>query len=146
MESSPDSLLKTIVSQYVNRHAGPPESTERRAFKRADISIPAMIYFEEDGSSSVLYHPANIRDVSPGGMRVICAGRKLCGRLAAGPTFGLEFDVIFSFSEDTKPVRFRCMSARMEVVDEELHIGARIIGSDAEGRAMYERVVCGDLC
>lgn len=147
VDSSPEILLTSIVSQYLGRHAGLPEGeAERRAFKRVDISIPAMIYLEEEGDVSVLYQAASIRDVSPGGMRVVCSGRKLCGRLASEYAAAVEFDVIFSFSEDMKPVRFRCKSARMEIMDEELHIGARIIGSDAEGKALYDRIVCSDLC
>ena len=146
-DSTPEALLKSIVRQYMGRHAGPPKGQEeRRAFKRLDISIPAMIYFEEDGESSVLYQPATIRDVSPGGMRVACVGRKLCGRLASELSGTLEFDVIFSFSDEMEPVRFRCRSARMEVVEEELHIGARIIGSDAEGKVLYEKIAASDLC
>lgn len=145
--STPESLLKSVVSQYLGRHFGFPEGMEeRRAFKRLDISIPAMLYYEEDGDSSVLYQPASIRDVSPGGMRVACAGRKLCGRLAAELSAELEFDIIFAFSEEMEPVRFRCRSVRMEIVEEELHIGARIVGSDAEGRAMYEKIAASNLC
>lgn len=146
VESTPEALLKSIVAQYLGKDEVPPEGEERRAFKRVDISIPAMIYVEEDGDASVLYQPATIRDVSPGGLRVVCAGRKLCGRLVSDFAVGLEFDVIFSFSEDMKPVRFRCKSARMEVEGEELHVGARIIGSDAEGKALYDKVVDSDLC
>ena len=146
VDSTPEALLTSIVSQYLGRNVVPEGAGERRAFRRVDISIPAMIYLEEDGEASVLYQPASIRDVSPGGMRVVCSGRKLCGRLASDYASGLEFDVIFSFSEDMKPVRFRCRSTRMEIVDEELHIGARIIGSDAEGKAMYDRIVDSELC
>jgi hypothetical protein len=146
VDSTPEALLASIVSQYLGRHVVPEGAEERRAFRRVDISIPAILYLEEDGKASVRYQPANIRDVSPGGMRVVCSGRKLCGRLASEYASGLEFEVIFSFSEDMKPVRFRCKSVRMEVVNKDLHIGARIIGSDAEGKAMYDRVVDSDLC
>lgn len=147
VDSTPEVLLKSIVAQYVGQHGGLPEGVEeRRAFARVDISIPAMIYVEEDGGASVLYQPASIRDVSPGGMRVVCSGRKLCGRLASDFAADFEFDVIFSFSEEMRPVRFRCRSVRMEIVDEELHIGARIISSDGDGKALYDRIVGSALC
>lgn len=145
-EFSPDELLKSIVGQYVNRHESSQEGEERRAFRRVDISIPAMIYVEEDGGTSVRYQPATIRDVSPGGMRVVCSGRKLCGRLASEYSPDLMFEVIFSFSEQMRPMRFRCKAARIELVGEELHIGARIIESGAEGRELYQKIVESDLC
>lgn len=147
VDAEPEALLKSIVTQYVGQHGGLPEgSEERRAFRRVEISIPAMLYVEEDGEASVLYQPARICDVSPGGMRLVCAGRKLCGRLVTDFAADLEFDVIFSFSEEMKPVRFRCRSVRMELVDEELHIGARIIASDGEGKALYDKIVGSGLC
>lgn len=145
-DSTPEALLESIVSGYLRRQCPSGIGSERRAFKRRDISIPAMIYLEEDGEASVRYQPASIRDVSPGGLRVVCSGRKLCGRLASDYGEGLAFDVIFSFSEDMKPVRFTCRAARMEVVDEEVHIGARITASDEEGRALYDRIVDSELC
>lgn len=145
--SSPEELLRSIVSQFVGRHTGFADSdSERRAFERVDISIPAMLYVEEDGGASVRYQPASIRDVSPGGMRVVCTGSSLCGRLISDFSADFEFEVIFSFSEEMKPVRFRCRAARIEVLEEELHIGARIVGSDAEGQALYQRIVNSDLC
>ena len=147
VDTTPEALLKSIVAQYVGHQGELPEGREeRRAFPRVDISIPAMLYVEEDGEASVLYQPARIRDVSPGGMRVVCSGRKLCGRMASDFAADFEFDVIFSFSEDMRPVRFRCRAARMEVVDEELHIGARIVSSDGEGKALYDKIVNSGLC
>ncbi|MBG0789714.1 MAG: PilZ domain-containing protein [Desulfovibrionaceae bacterium] len=147
VDSSPEALLESIVAQYAGRHGGLPDGAEeRRAFPRVDISIPAMVYIEEDGEASVRYQPARIRDVSPGGMRIVCSGRKLCGRLASDFAPDVEFDVIFSFSEDMKPIRFRCRAARMEVVAEELHIGTRIVSSDAEGGALYDKIVSSGLC
>lgn len=147
VDSTPEDLLKSIVCQYVGRHSGFLKSCdERRAFKRVDISIPAMVYLEEDGESSVRYQPAHIRDVSPGGMRVVCSGRKLGGRLASDCGTDFEFEVIFTFSEDMNPVRFRCRAVRLEVVEDEFHIGSRIIGSDVEGRDLYDRIVSSSLC
>ena len=147
IESTPDNLLTSLVDQYVSRHVDfSADRDERRAFKRVDISIPAMIYVEEEGGAAVRYQPANIRDVSPGGMRVVCSGIKLCGRLASEYSNDMQFEVIFSFSEDMKPIRFRCKALRIELKNDELHIGARIIESDAEGQELYQRIVSSDLC
>ncbi len=141
LNKSPQSLLEGLVDQYIARHKAFRDGTsERRSFARMQISLPAIVYVEDSEGNAVRYQPATIRDVSPGGLGFTCGGKKLCGKMADDCHIGFTFELIFSLSDEMQPVRFRCRSQRVELVGEELLVGAVIEEADPVGNQLYQQV------
>lgn len=144
--TQPELLLHTIVGQFLCRHrAKEPGSEERRSFLRVSVNIPAIIYVEVENGASVMYQPAILKDVSPNGVKIVCTGKKLCGRAISEYPTGLRFELIFAFADDMEPVRFQCIAKRIEVAAGELHLGAQIASTTNEGQAAYRQLLsdCG---
>lgn len=141
LDTSAQSLLEGMVDQFVSRHKlCRSQGGERRSFARLQISLPAIVYVEDSEGNAVRYQPAMIRDVSPSGLGFSCGGKKLCGRVAEECHTGVTFELIFSLSDEMQPVRFKCRSQRVEVVDDELLVGAVIEEADPVGNQLFQKV------
>ena len=141
IKTSPQSLLEGLVDQFVARHKVFRNGVdERRSFARMQISLPAIVYVEDSEGNAVRYQPAVIRDVSPGSLGFSCGGKKLCGRMAEDCHAGFGFELIFSLSDEMQPVRFKCRSQRVELVGDELLVGAVIEEADPVGNQLYQKV------
>lgn len=134
---TPLALLEKVVRQYVSRHKilhlG---GSERRAYLRLSVRIPAIVYIKNPGGE-VRYQSSVIRDVSPEGLKLVCTGRRMseCDLDKCMP--GVFFELIFAYSDDMTPIRCKCEARRIECVDNEVHMGARIVAADEEGANAY---------
>ncbi|CCH50113.1 PilZ domain-containing protein [Pseudodesulfovibrio piezophilus] len=138
----PEALLEAIVEEYIHTQQSPcATEEERRSFQRVEVNVPAIIYIEEENGASVVYQPALLKDISPIGIRIVCSGKKLCGRVITDYPVGLRFEIIFAFTDDMDPIRFQCVARRIEVMGEELQLGALITGSSDEGQKAYEKLL-----
>lgn len=135
-------VLEGILEQYVARRAMARDNgDESRTFARMRLSLPAMVYFEDESGVYGRYQSATIRDISPNGLGVSCSGLRFCGKLVNEQGSDFPFELMFSVSERMIPIRFKCRSRRVEVVGEELHVGATIEGTDPESNELLQRML-----
>lgn len=141
MGKDPVELLETLVRQFLGRYKlMHSANSERRAFLRMSVSIPAVVYVEEE-DGAVRYQSALIKDVSPCGIRLVCASRKRCGQKMAGSLSGVTFEIIFAYAEGMEPIRFKCEIQRVEEIGDDLHVGASILRTSPEGQRLYDQLL-----
>ncbi len=134
-------LLEGLVDQFLSRRESAQRGGEHRAFARMSLSLPAMMYFEDKAGGYGRYLAATVRDISPQGLGITCRDQSFGDGVTSVRGGGFGFDIMFSVSGDMPPVRFRCRSRRIDVVDDAVHIGAVIEFADQESTDQIERLI-----
>jgi hypothetical protein len=134
-------LLDEVLREYLEKrkHNAGRSASDKRRFRRKKVLIPAMVYHKPDTGGSGRYFATTIVDISMGGMRmsIPLPGN---GNLRIEQNSS-EFEVIFSISEDTEPIRIKCRPQRIDQKQNQIQVGAAFSGSESESHERLHQYI-----
>ncbi|WP_029897897.1 PilZ domain-containing protein [Desulfohalovibrio reitneri] len=137
---SPEHLAEGILSRYVHRaQATMLASNEKRKFHREKMGIPAIISLPGEEKNVYKYKYAQIQDISLGG---VCLSLEAPHQVPEKPQEvkeGTKFDLLFSLASKDEQLAFRCQSARCELSEHRIYIGAQFMQAFNESHLVMQR-------